>query len=311
MNDFILFAAPLQGLTDAAFRHFHAIIAGCADSYFSPFVRMEKGMPRHRDMRDISSPLNHNHSLIPQIIFRDFNEFHILATSILNAGFRHIDLNLGCPFPPQVMKGRGAAAIRDHHTIGQIADWLSGNPDIGLSVKMRLGVDSPDEWQQIMPLLDSMPLTHITVHPRTAAQQYSGHLQMDVFSEILSATGHRVIFNGDILSPADIHRLRDTFPSLGGIMAGRGLLSRPTLFCEWRQGIEMPPEQRATAFLDIHRLLIRRYSEILCGDSQILSKLKPWWDYAPAILPRKDIKRIRKATTLTRYHEILDSMLIS
>ena len=79
---FRLMAAPLQGYTEAPFRHFHAEIYGGGESltYFSPFLRIEKGSVRPRDLRDITSPLNANHRLIPQIIFRDATEFRTLTS---------------------------------------------------------------------------------------------------------------------------------------------------------------------------------------------------------------------------------------
>ena len=99
---FRLMAAPLQGYTEAPFRHFHAEIYGGGESltYFSPFLRIEKGSVRPRDLRDITSPLNANHRLIPQIIFRDATEFRTLTSAVRSAGHSHLDLNLGCPFVP-------------------------------------------------------------------------------------------------------------------------------------------------------------------------------------------------------------------
>ena len=72
-SDFRLMAAPLQGFTESPFRHFHAEIYGTGAmnvTYFSPFLRLEKGDVRPRDIREISIPLNGNHQLIPQIISR-------------------------------------------------------------------------------------------------------------------------------------------------------------------------------------------------------------------------------------------------
>lgn len=96
-------AAPLQGFTEAPFRHFHADIYGNSGirglvTYFSPFLRLEKGDVRARDMRDISSPLNGNHHLIPQIIFKNADEFSQLAGKVRDEGWREIDLNMVLPF---------------------------------------------------------------------------------------------------------------------------------------------------------------------------------------------------------------------
>ncbi len=76
--DFRIFAAPMQGFTDAPFCHFHTEVYGQGiDAWFSPFIRVEKGEVRRRDIKNITSSLNWNHTLIPQVIFRDEAEFGI------------------------------------------------------------------------------------------------------------------------------------------------------------------------------------------------------------------------------------------
>lgn len=187
---FRLMAAPLQGYTEAPFRHFHAEIYGGGKSltYFSPFLRIEKGSVRPRDLRDITSPLNANHRLIPQIIFRDATEFRTLTSAVRSAGHSHLDLNLGCPFVPQVRKGRGAGLLRQPDLLREIAGIMTADfPDITFSVKMRLGITDPDEWQSLIPAISLMPLSHLTVHPRTASQQYSGQLHLRSFESLAAA----------------------------------------------------------------------------------------------------------------------------
>jgi tRNA-dihydrouridine synthase len=49
-----LMCAPMQGFTEAPFRHFHAGVYGAADCYFSPFLRVDHGAVRGRDLRDVS-----------------------------------------------------------------------------------------------------------------------------------------------------------------------------------------------------------------------------------------------------------------
>ena len=41
----------MQGFTEAPFRHFHAGVYGAADCYFSPFLRVDHGAVRGRDLR--------------------------------------------------------------------------------------------------------------------------------------------------------------------------------------------------------------------------------------------------------------------
>ncbi len=54
--------------------------------------------------------------------------------------------------------------------------------------------------------------------------------------------------------------------------------------------------------LGFHRELLDHYTSILCGDSQIISKIKPFWEYAEAEIGRKAWKAIRKAGNMAKYH---------
>lgn len=100
MNDISLFAAPLQGYTDAIWRHCHALIYGGVDLYFTPFAQIEKGTIRPKDIKDIFNPLNANHKPVVQIIFKNVDEFTALCDRLTGEGIREIDLNMGCPFVP-------------------------------------------------------------------------------------------------------------------------------------------------------------------------------------------------------------------
>lgn len=43
-----LYAAPLQGFTEAPWRNFHEEVFGGIDAYYTPFVRIERGGFRNR-----------------------------------------------------------------------------------------------------------------------------------------------------------------------------------------------------------------------------------------------------------------------
>ena len=103
-NSFMIFSAPIQGLTDPVWRHFHHQVygGGSVAAYHTPFMRVERGEVRRRDVRDLRSEFNQGLTLVPQIIFRDIKEFRMLCDEIRIAGYSVADMNMGCPFPPQV-----------------------------------------------------------------------------------------------------------------------------------------------------------------------------------------------------------------
>jgi len=66
---------------------------------------------RRRDLRDLTSQLNEGAKITPQIIFGSIDEFRQLTSTLSQLGFDRIDINMGCPFPPQLHHGRGAGMI--------------------------------------------------------------------------------------------------------------------------------------------------------------------------------------------------------
>lgn len=305
MNRKAIFSAPIQGLTETAWRHFHHMIYGDGITrYHTPFLRVERGEIRRRDLRDLGSDFNRDIRLTPQIILRDLREFRMLCDAVAEAGYRQIDINMGCPFPPQVHHGRGAGMIANTELLAALGDEMRGRySGIEFSLKMRLGVESPDEWRVSADAVNALPLSHVTVHPRTARQQYQGELWLDEFAALLAGSAHPVIYNGDITHPSHIDDILSRYPSLAGVMIGRGLFSRPSIVAEWLAGEEWDEARRYEALMRLHSMVYGHYRDTLSGDAQVLGKVKPFWEYLAPSLDRKAMKAIKKATSLRKYEE--------
>lgn len=301
-TEFATMIAPVQGHTDSAWRHFHKEVYGGNHTYYTPFIRLEKGEFRKHDLKDYTSDLNDNHDVTAQMIFRNLEELRPLVEGLVNIGANKIDLNSGCPFPLQTAKGRGAGFIANKEEYSKIPELIRQYPDVDFSLKMRLGFSDPDEWQGVMDTINEMPLTHVTLHPRVAKQQYGGELYLDRFEEFLDACNHPVIFNGEIKTPVDIAEIKEKYPKIAGIMTARGILGRPSLLAEFESGSEWSKDERIEKMLKFHRQLLSHFEATLCGDSQILSKIKPFWEYAEEEIGRKAWKAIKKASNIAKYH---------
>lgn len=297
-----IYIAPVQGHTDAAWRHFHHETYGGDNRYFTPFIRCEHGELRKQDMRDFTTALNDGVDLEPQVIFRDMSELDILLTKLRAEGAVKINLNMGCPFPLQTGKGRGAGFLGNRDELAGLPETIARHPGVTYSVKMRLGYEDPAEWHGVIDTLNSLSLSHVDVHPRVARQQYGGELHLDQFAELLSVSRNPVVFNGDIRTPDDIDAISERFPGIAGIMTARGVLGRPSLAAECAEEREWSRDERIEKMLRFHCALLNHYSETLCGDSQILSKIKPFWEYAEKEIGRKPWKAIKKASNMAKYH---------
>lgn len=302
------FAAPMQGHTEGAFCRFHSEIYGAADFYCTPFMRVERGEVRRRDLKvNDPAPLA-GINVVPQAIFRNTDELRMIAESVAALGFPTLDLNLGCPFPPQVKHGRGAALLRNPSLLASLSGLMSDFPSLAFSIKMRLGVEQPDEWREVIDIINGLPLTRVTVHPRVATQQYGGELHMDQFNAIAEKLQHRLVYNGDLTTLESIEEIQNRYPTLEGVMAGRGLLARPSLHAELVQGREWSRGERIEKLLELHRRLFTLYRDTLCGDTQILMKIKPFWEYLEPEIGHKPFKSIKKASNIAKYISAVESI---
>ena len=296
------FFAPVQGHTDAAYRHFH-VSRYDKDKviYTTPFIRWEKDGLRTKDIKDLTSELNANTHLTPQIIFRDKEELCNLISSLKQLKVKEINLNMGCPFPLQTGHGRGASTVANKELCDIIPEVIKENADIRFSVKMRLGMNRPDEWEHLLQQLNTVELDYLAVHPRFAKQQYGGEINFDEFENILKKSSNPVVYNGDIKTIEDYNKLITHFPEISGVMVGRGVLGRPSLLTEIKDNKEWTKERRISEMLAFHRELLNHYENTLSGEAQIISKIKPFWEYAEEEIGRKPWKLIKKATSLPKY----------
>ena len=270
-------------------------------------MRCEHGEIRAKDLRDFTNPLNENINLEPQVIFRDVEELTILLRAIVEGGATSANLNLGCPFPMQTKKGRGAAFIANTAQMEKLPEVLSDYSGVKFSIKMRLGLDHPDEWKGMIEILNSLDLDNIYLHPRVAREKYSGDLHLDSFARFLDESENPVVFNGEIKTPADITRTAETFPEINGIMIARGVLGRPSMAVEYEEG-EWSKAERLEKMLAFHEEIFNYYCQHLCGESQILSKIKPFWEYAEEEIGRKAWKAIKKSSDLDKYHNAITTL---
>ena len=219
-----------------------------------------------------------------------------------------IDINMGCPFPIQVKHGKGAGLLDNPAKIEQIAHSITKYPHIEFSIKMRLGNTVATQWKNIQAIINGTPIKHITLHPRIATQQYSGQPDIDAFTEFYENITHPIIYNGDIVTIYDISNIVNLFPNLAGVMIGRGLLSRPSLIMEYINNNELSSNQRVELFMKFHDKLFEYYQKKLCGEAQILNKLKSIWDYNESMIGHKLYKLIKKASSIKKYDQIINTI---
>ena len=279
----VIHFAPLQGYTDSVYREAHTRVFGGVDTYYTPFVRIEKGGFRNKDLKDIACDRNRQVHVVPQLIASTPDEFRSIVRLFQENGYREADINLGCPFPMQVRAHRGSGLLRYKEEAEYLLRTIEEFPDISFSVKMRLGWECADESFVLLSLLNKLPLKHITLHPRLGIQQYKGAIDWDGFSRFYEECKLPLYYNGDLVGLEDIRGIKERFPGLAGLM------DKLVMF---------------------HESLMDEYAARLeGGEHQVLSKMKTIWDY---LLPEADKrlrKKVLKSTSLTSYQSAVKDLL--
>ena len=170
--------------------------------------------------------------------------------------------------------------------------------------------DSPEEAQALLPFLNGLPLTHLTLHPRIGTQQYKGKTDLSAFSRFYDSCTLPLFYNGDIRTLPDIRSLTGRFPRLKGIMIGRGLLSSPWLATEYISDTPLTAQEKIEKLSAFHTLLLAGYSfRLEGGEHQVLDKMKTLWDYLLPDAEKRLRKKILKSSRLADYQEAVRNLI--
>ena len=294
--------APLQGYTDVIYRNAHAACFGGIDAYYTPFVRLEKGTFRHRDVRGIEPGNNQVPHLIPQLIAPTAEKAEKILSLFIEKGYKEADINMGCPFPILAKRHNGSGILPYPEEVKALLSLITKYPQISFSIKMRLGWEDPEECLKLAPIINELPLRQVVMHPRLGKQQYKGEVDLKAFEAFQHVCKHPLIYNGDINHIEDIHRIQEQFPGLAGMMIGRGLLANPALAWEYQQNRTLEFDEMKEKIQSMHTYVYEEYIEQLKGgDLQILNKMKAFWEYLLPNADRKLLKAIHKSTNVHKY----------
>ena len=303
-----LYSSPLQGFTDFRFRNAFQKYFGGIDQYIAPYIRLKGNLEiKPANERDILPTNNSSFDLIPQIITKDADEFLHVAKHVQKLGYNELNWNLGCPYPMVAKRGMGSGLLNMPETIDQIIERVHAESDIRVSVKMRLGYESPNEILRVLPVLEKYPLTNIAIHPRIGKQLYKGEVDLDAFEECLGLSSHTIFYNGDITTVRRFRAMQDRFPGIDHWMIGRGLIADPFLPAMIKADNPVYPENRYEVFMAFHNTLFSSYEEALSGSKHILMKMYSFWEYFIQSFPSspKGLKKIKKAQSISAYREVV------
>ena len=220
--------APMEGLTDSIYRLQHHRFFGGVDRYYMPFFSptIHRTLTS-KETRELPRADSVPFTVVPQVMTKCAEDFLWAAEVVRDLGYNEINLNIGCPSGTVVAKGKGSGMLRDLEELTKFFDSIFAVSSLPVTVKTRIGLESPEEFPAVLELYNRYPIKELTIHPRVRKQFYEGQVHREWFTYAMQHSAIPLCFNGDIRTLYDVSVLQEEYPGLNAVMIGRGLIADP------------------------------------------------------------------------------------
>ncbi len=301
------YLAPMEGITGHVYRNAYKKYFDNIDKYFTPFIVPNQSLSlKTKELRDLLPENNLGLNIVPQILTNDAEGFILTANKLKQLGYDEINLNLGCPAGTVVSKNRGSGFLAFKDELDKFLDEIYKICDMKISVKTRLGKDSPEEFYKLIEIYNKYPLEELIIHPRTREDFYGNTPNLKIFEEALTLSKHSICYNGDIFTASNYNDIVDKFKEIDKVMLGRGILANPGLIGEIKENKFLTKE----TLKDFHDELFENYTILLNEDKNAMYRMKELWGYKSNIFTnnKKYYKKIKKAQKAKDYKEAVSRL---
>ena len=295
--------APMEGLTDSVYRREHHRFFGGVDRYYMPFFSptVHRALT-NREIRELPKADRVPFTAVPQVLTKCAEDFLWAAEVIRDLGYGEINLNIGCPSGTVVSKGKGSGMLRDLTELAKFFDHIFSASPLPISVKTRIGLETPEEFPAILELYNRYPIQELTIHPRVRKQFYDGQVHREWVAYAIEHSRNSLCFNGDIRTYADIDALQAQYSGLNAVMIGRGLIADPGMLSGGTD------TDTLEAFLNA---LMDDYETEFASCRNALFRMKENWSYLHDRFEDSDKlwKKMRKTTDAAEFRRLSAELL--
>ncbi len=229
----LLALAPMQDVTDLPFWKLMTRYGG-PDIYYTEYFRVHPTSNLEKWILESITKNPTGKPAIAQMIGNDIPSLIRTVKQLQQYPVAAIDLNLGCPAPVVYRKCAGGGLLREPKRVDAILGALRDAVSIKFTVKTRIGFDSPEVFDELLPIFAKHKIDLLTVHGRTVKEMYRSEVHYDFIARAVSTLPFPVLANGNIYSA---QKAEEVLKSTGakGLMIGRGAIRNPWLFQQIRQ----------------------------------------------------------------------------
>ena len=301
-----VYFAPLEGVTDSAYRRVHrAHFCGIA-KYFIPFISPTQTLTlTTRELSNVSPEYNAGVPVVPQVLTKNADHFIWAAQQLYDMGHMEVNLNTGCPSGTVTAKGKGAGMLLHVPELEWFLDDVFSRCPMAISIKTRIGYASPEEFERLLALFSRYPLRELIIHPRTREQFYKGTPYRDVYAQALKDTRLPVVYNGDLFTADGCGAFERDYPGTSALMLGRGMLANPALAQQYTGGAPLTRESLRAFHDDLLREYLERYPR-----NVVVARLREVMKNVACSFENnaKPLKAVRKASNLAQYEDAVNRL---
>ncbi len=254
-----LILAPMDGITDNPFRGLcRGLGSAMVVTEFINALDVLEDNPRY-PKRTIFTEDQRPVSL--QLLGNDPDRMLRAAVPLIeNVQPDILDINLGCQSKNVTSRGAGAALLRKPEDIARIFTLMTREFSIPVTGKIRLGWDDDSlNYLEVAKIIEDNGGAMVAVHGRTRIQAYRGQARWEPIREIKQALQIPVIGNGDVVTVADIERIkRET--GCDAVMIGRAAVPNPWIFSRLDRD-QVSPQDALQSILKHFEAIISYYGE--------------------------------------------------
>lgn len=291
--------APLEGLTDSIYRRLHHTFFGGVDRYYTPFLSptIHRGLTA-REKRELPQADSLGFCVVPQLLTKNADDFLWLTSVCRDLGYEEVNLNAGCPSGTVTAKGKGSGLLRDTDALDAFLDSIFSKAPLPISVKTRIGYESPEEFADILAVYNQYPIQELTIHPRVRKAFYNGPVDMDCFRYAIQNSKAPVCYNGSLRTRKEIEAFSNGYPQINAVMLGRGLIANP--------GLLTSKGTAAQTLEQFHDALLAEYTSAFGSSRNAMFRMKENWRHWLCLFAdsQKLGKRLRKATDENEYRSL-------
>jgi tRNA-dihydrouridine synthase B len=233
--------APMAGVSVQAFRRQGRRFG--ASVVFTEMVSISGLHYANERTRDYLRIATDEHPIAVQLFGTDPKLMYDAAQQVAESGADMIDINMGCPVKKVAKTGAGCALLDDHDAAVAVARACVEATDLPVTIKIRRGMKNGSrDCLTLGPrLVEEAGVSALTIHPRSAAQMYTGFADHRLTAELVQLVDVPVFASGDI---TDRVRAEAVMALTGctAVMVGRAAQGNPWAVRDLASGTQVEPE---------------------------------------------------------------------